>query len=130
MNGQPTLRVDVYDLESASQPFADAQIWSGYLVIGYGYTVYLIHLIDRQSISVELDAYFGYLYPTDSDLLIASGEKVLCISSSGHVRWTSRVLGIDGVVVTGIIDRTIYGEGEWKPPDGWHPFQLDLATGE
>jgi len=130
IDGQPSLRVDVYDPDGASHPFADAKLWNGYLVIGHGQAIYLVHLTDRQSITIELDAYFGYLYPTDSDLLITSAEKIRCINSSGRVRWTSEVLGIDGVIVTEIVDGTIYAEGEWDPPGGWRPFQLDLATGE
>lgn len=124
--GYPRMRIDIYGQAMA---FADAQIWRTWVVIGFADAVHFVSLATYQPYSYPLHAYFGYLYLTAEDLLVASASELLCFDAHGGLRWKTEDLGIDGVVVTRIAHDTVYGEGEWDPPDGWQSFILSLRSG-
>jgi hypothetical protein len=84
----------------------------------------------QETITFELDSYFGHFYPSDEWLILASGYRLLLISPTGSVAWKTEELGLDGVIVDSIADGLIHGQGEWEPPGGWRPFQVRLDTGE
>ena len=48
---------------------------------------------------------------------------------NGSIVWQSTELGVDGVVVSGVADGVIEGEGEWDPPGGWRRFRILLSSG-
>jgi hypothetical protein len=79
--------------------------------------------------TLDLDDYFGHLYPLEHCLLVASSQRLFCVATDGIVKWSSRELGIDGVVVSRVWDAIIDGEGQWDPPGGWKPFRIRLDTG-
>jgi hypothetical protein len=107
-----------------------ALLWKAHVVVGAGHQVMLVNLTDHTSTTTELGCYFGYLYPENELLLVASASHLHCFRDDGKLRWTSKDLGIDGVVVDKITDGIVYGQGEWDPPGGWEPFTLNLETGE
>jgi hypothetical protein len=125
------IRVDIYaDSSVESFSFEQAQIWNGWLVLGFGNKIYLISSAHHRAVTVDLGAYFGHLYPAGDLLLVAGDRKLWCLDRDGIIKWVSPVVGIDGVVVNGIKDGVISGEGEWDPPGGWKPFRLNLESGE
>jgi hypothetical protein len=109
--------------------FAECIAWKHWIVVGIGHHVHLVPLTGDDPSTLDLDDYFGHLYPLDHSLLVASGQKLFCVTTDGIVKWTSPELGIDGVVVIQVRDGIIDGEGEWDPPGGWKPFRLRLDTG-
>jgi hypothetical protein len=126
-NDHPVLRVDVYvDYESA---FAESIAWKHWIVIGIGHHLHLVPLTGDNSSTLDLNDYFGHLYPLDHCLLVASGQRLFCVTTAGIVKWSSPELGIDGVIVSRVCDGIIEGEGEWDPPGGWKPFRLRLDSG-
>jgi hypothetical protein len=128
-NGKPVLRIDVYDLAPERSAFAECIAWKHWIVIGISHHLHLIPLTADNPSTLDLDDYFGHLYPLDHCLLIASGQRLFCVATDGIVKWSSRELGIDGVVVSRVGDGIIDGEGEWDPPGGWKPFRISLDTG-
>jgi hypothetical protein len=125
------LRVDVYgDAAAEAFCFTAAIWWKPWVVIGFGHQVHLIALDGQTTISLPLGAYFGSLYAADSYLLVASATSLVCIAPDGAVRWTSGMLGIDGVLIDEVRDGLIYGEGEWDPPGGWREFMVRLESGK
>lgn len=45
------------------------------------------------------------------------------------MKWTTQRLGIDGVIVDGVANGIIEGQGEWNPPGGWERFRVKLDSG-
>ncbi len=60
--------------------------------------------------------------------LLSTYTDVVAISSDGSERWR-RSVAIDGVEINKIEDGLIHGNAGIDPPDEWHPFLLQLATG-
>jgi len=124
----PVLRIDLYtDLECCA--FQDAQIWRDLILIGYGESLHLVNPKSKTSKTIILEGYFGHIYLFDNFALIASALDLQKISPDGEVVWKSSPLGIDGVIVEGIQNDFIVGQGEWDPPGGWKPFRLNLNSG-
>jgi hypothetical protein len=125
----PLIRVDVYS-DVDCNVFEDVIIWREFVIVGFGSQVYIINYHTEEIITFDLDSYFGHFYPGDEWLIIASGCRLLRIGPTGSIEWTTKYLGLDGVIVDTIEDNLIKGQGEWDPPGEWHPFQVRLDTGE
>lgn len=128
-DGVPYLRVDLYSNSEESTCFQEMVIWKSWAVVGYGNNVHLISINEDTLKSIELDDYFGHLYLYDDFLLAASGSSLYRIDDRANIIWKSANLGIDGVLVYNISDDVIFGQGEWDPPGGWQPFQVNCSTG-
>jgi hypothetical protein len=119
--------VDVYvEYESS---FREAIVWQRWIVIGIDHQLHLVPLTGEQPTTLNLNDYFGHLYPLDHCLLVASSGRLFCVTTDGIVKWSSPDLGIDGVLVTRVSGGIIEGEGEWDPPGGWKPFRVTLDSG-
>jgi len=127
--GEPLLRVDLYDRGGASKPFQEVAAWAELIVIGFAGHVHLVGPMRGTVKTLPLSGYFGHIYTTEEKLLIADAEQIHCFDQSGAVLWRSETVGIDGVVVHNVEDGIIAGEGEWDPPGGWRPFRLLLSSG-
>jgi hypothetical protein len=127
-DGNPYLRADLYVGEETIC-FQEMIIWKAWAVIGYGDHVHFISTTHDTAKSIELDCYFGSLYPYDDFLLAASGMSLYKIDERADLIWKSADLGIDGVLVHDISDNVIFGEGEWDPPGGWKPFRINCSFG-
>ena len=108
----------------------EALIWSDWVVVGSGHRIYLYELKKQDNKVVDLGAYFCKLHTTENCLFAASGERIHALDSIGEILWISDRLGIDGVVINGISDNFLLGEGEFDPPGGWEPFKISLADGK
>lgn len=108
----------------------EALEWKQYIIVGIGHQVTFVNLNNHTSTTIDLGCYFGYLYPVDNFLLVASARYLHCFSDTGNLQWISHELGVDGVIVERVNNGVVYGTGECDPPDGWQPFQLNLATGK
>jgi hypothetical protein len=133
-DGAPFIRVDVYGAEDC-YAFEDVIVWREFVVIGFGSRVHMVNYQTQETITFELDSYFGHFYPEDEWLIIASGYRLLLIGPTGSVSWKTEELGLDGVIVDSVANGLIHGQGEWgqgewDPPGGWRPFQVRLDTGE
>jgi hypothetical protein len=128
-NGRPILRVDLY-AECESVPFKDALVWANLVFVGFGAAIYVIDPRLRSGSTVALNSYFAAFYSASEYLLAASGTGLLRLSPEGEVIWRTPNLALDGVIVTGVDDTLVKGEGEWDPPGGCKPFMLRLDSGE
>lgn len=126
---EPLLRADVYSFGPDCFTFEEAIIWRDNLIVGLGSYVHAISLADRSTKTIDLGYYFGHLYPTDEYLLIASGNRLFRLEPDRSVRWTSEILGADGVLVHESGPPVIRGEADDDPPGGWRPFAISAATG-
>jgi len=68
------------------------------------------------------------MYQANDCFIIASAERLFRVEPSGSLKWSSKKIGIDGVVVDCVQDGIIHGQGEWDPPEGWKPFQIHLES--
>lgn len=128
-DGAPFMRIDVYGGEDCYS-FEATCVWREFVVIGFGSRVHMVNCQTQETITFELDSYFGHFYPGAEWLIIASGRRLLLIDPTGSVEWKTEPLGLDGVIVDSIESDLIQGRGEWDPPGGWRPFQVRLDTGE
>jgi len=128
-DGQPLLRIDACASSEESYAFRDAVVWHGFLVVGWGNSVYLIDIVSRTVTKHSVGSYFGHLYSTDEYLLVASAEHLCRIATNGSLAWKSESLGIDGVVVDEVANGVVRGQGEWDPPGGWRWFEIHLDSG-
>ena len=129
-NDKPVLRVDVHvDHASEHSPFTESIVWKRWIVIAIGHHVYLVPLNGDNPSTLDLNGYFSGLYPLNHCLLVASGQRLFCVTTDGIVKWSSQELAIDGVVVRRVWDGIIDGEGEWNPPGGWKPFRITIESG-
>ena len=104
-------------------------IWNNNVVVGIGEQLAMVRLDNFASTNIDLGCYFGYFYPYDAGLLVASSDELYCIEADQSVRWKSPPLGIDGVVVESVEGNVVKGLGEWDPPGGWLPFSIELEFG-
>jgi hypothetical protein len=125
----PVLRVDLFRAAEECFAFAEVCVWSGRVVIGWGERLYIVTPGSRAVSAIDLDGYFGHLYSEEGYLLVASAERLYRIAGDGSFAWRSAPVGVDGVLVDRVADGVICGHGEWDPPGGWVPFQLDLESG-
>jgi len=125
----PILRVDLHADQS---PFVnqDAIIWGERAFVGFGNSVYIIDPMTKSGSTFRLGTYFASFYPTKDYLLVVSGRGLLRFSPLGEVLWKNSGLALDGVIVQGVNDGRITGEGEWNPTSGSKPFVLRLDSGE
>ncbi|MGB6632028.1 MAG: hypothetical protein WBE52_12385 [Terriglobales bacterium] len=128
-NGRPILRVDLY-AECESTPFKDAVVWGNLVFVGYGDAIYVIDPGLRSGSIIALNSYFAAFYSASEYLLVASGTGLVRLSPEGDVIWRSPNLALDGVIVTGVDDTLVKGEGEWDPPGGCKSFMLRIDSGE
>ena len=84
----------------------------------------------RTGSTVVLESYFAAFCAAKDYLLVASGVELLRLSPRGEVMWRAPKLGIDGVVVNGVEEGLVSGEGEFDPPGGWRPFVVRLDSGK
>jgi len=80
--------------------------------------------------TIRCDGYFGHFYVVGDRLLVATATELICFGEDADLIWKRSNLAIDGVIVDGIGDGVIEGQGEWDPPGGWRTFRLLLSTGE
>jgi hypothetical protein len=125
----PLLRVDVYGGMDC-YAFEDAVVWREFVAIGFGERVHLVNCQTQETITFELDSYFGHFYQGNDWLIVASGVGLSRIDPTGSIVWTTEWLGLDGVIVDSIEGSFIHGLGEWDPPAGWRAFHVRLDTGE
>ena len=128
-NAHPLLRIDLYRSSDEESAFTEVQVWAKSIAIGWGEHFYLVDPATRRTADILLGSYFGQIYAEESHLLVASAERLFCVSPNGNLLWRSDQLGIDGVVVERVTDTVIEGEGEWDPPGGWRPFLISLRDG-
>jgi hypothetical protein len=127
-NTGPLMRIDLYGNNHSA--FRDVLIWKEFVIIGWGDDVYFVRIENGEARTVNLGCYFGYLYPTDQFLLIASGERLFLFDDKARMQWMSDELGLDGVIVQEIDGEFISGEGEWDPPGDWRPFRVKVVSGK
>lgn len=115
--------------------FQEAVVWRNWCIIGYGHSVYFVdiatqvheqHLLDHHS---SMMPYFGHFHAGKDWLLVATGCNLLRFDVKAQVVWASEDVGVDGVVIQGVDDEIVRGEGEWDPPGDWRPFAIYLQTG-
>jgi hypothetical protein len=128
--GAPHLRIDLYADGEQARYFQEAIIWLSWVVIGYGSSVHFISIHDGTAKTFGLNDYFSNLYPSADFLLVASGSGLIRFDEDAQIVWHNDSLGIDGVIVHGVSNGIISGEGEWDPPGGWKSFQIGLERGK
>jgi hypothetical protein len=119
-----------FDDDRPDSPFETAVLWQDCIAVGVGSKVFVIGMTHELRAAVTLDSYFSGFYPLEDMLLIASAERLYSVDTSGRVRRSKALLGIDGVVVNSVGADAIRGEGEWDPPGGWKPFCIRLSEFE
>jgi hypothetical protein len=129
VDGKPFLRIDLYADPNHSETSEQVLIWREFVTIGFGHNLHLVHVESRTTTSLDLDSYFGRVYASDECLIVASAERLFRVESDSTVKWTTQRLGIDGVIVDGVVNGIIEGQGEWDPPGGWKRFRVDLDSG-
>jgi hypothetical protein len=122
------MRIDIYG--DSYSTFYDAIFWKHFVVIGWGYNVHFVEMENGNTKTISLESYFGYLYPSDDFLLVASGEKLFLFNEEAQLQWISDELGIDDVIVNQFNNELICGEGEWDPPGDWKAFQVRVDSGK
>jgi hypothetical protein len=127
---------------------ASGDEWIGNFQTGYGYATKIIEWIDATAVIVIAKGavYFVRLgqtvewqfidllgidctiTPSRDVALISTYTDVVAVSTVGTELWR-RSVAVDGVEISEVTDGKIFGDAGIDPPDEWHPFVLDLATG-
>jgi hypothetical protein len=122
--------------------------WIGNLQTGYGYATEVVEWSEANAVVVIAKGavYFVHLgqshewrfidllginctiVPTRDIALISTYTDVVAITTDGTETWR-RSVAVDGVEITTVKNGKIYGIAGIDPPDEWHPFILELATG-
>lgn len=122
--------------------------WIGNLQSGYGYATKVTEWPEANAVVVIAKGatYFirpdhpnDWIYidllgidcivaPTGELAVLSTYTDVVAISVDGAERWR-RSIAIDGVEITKIESGLIHGSAGIDPPDEWHPFALQLETG-
>ena len=110
--------------------FNDIKIFDNKLAVGHHEYFYLFDTNENALLlKLKMVFYFGHIYFNANYIYVSDASRIYCISQEGVVLWQTDDLGIDGVVINDFKDDTIFGEGEYDPPNGLEPFILDIKTG-
>ena len=129
-DAKPHLRFDVCFSMGESSAFEDHLLWSERLILGVGHHVYLVNLESGATLGIDLGSYFGSFWLGEDFVLVSSAERVFKLGADCEMLWKSDRVGIDGVAIDAVSDRTIEGRADWDPPGGWRLFRLALQSGE
>jgi len=122
--------------------------WIGNLQTGYGYATKIAEWPEANAVVVIAKGAVYFVRPDQpnkwtfidllgTDCLIAPTRDlaflttytdVVAVSVAGTERWR-RSVAVDGVEITDIRNGLVHGYAGIDPPDQWHPFVLELATG-
>jgi hypothetical protein len=125
--------VEIFELHKLAGEFyfraACEELLAGVLVVGWGHQVIFL-VRGRVVATTNLGSYFYSLHRTDRGVVVADAQRVRLFEQTGQQIWVSRLLAVDGVVVSSCTGGVVHGEGEWDPPGGWVPFSLSLSSGD
>ena len=128
---QPARRLDLYGEPGEETYFAASAIaWRTWIVVGFGWQLYLVCATDWSVRTITLPSYFQAVHAGADYLLVVFGSGLARVSAAGGIQWRNDGLAVDGVEVDTITDGVIRGRGEWDPPGDWRPFAVSLASGE
>ncbi len=127
--GSPLLRVDIYSSVCEFCQAEQVAEWRGLVFAGVGVYLFVISPDDKTLTMFDLDSCFHEIRIGEGYLLVASGEHIYRFGEDGTALWQSEV-AIDGVRIQDVADGRVRGEGDWDPPHGWKPFELDLNNGK
>lgn len=113
-----------------STTFKVAIIWKNYIAIRFCDLFYLIDIDTHSYKNTKVDGYFGYIFPYDEFILVATCFNILCFKKNCTMLWSSDKLEFDRVLVYDIDCKYIYEVGEYDPPGGWEDFVIDCKTGK
>ncbi len=122
--------------------------WIGNLQTGYGYATKVIEWPEADAVILIAKGAVYFVRPDQPNqwkfidllgidcvvapardlALISTYTDVVAISPDGSERWR-RSVAVDGVEITNVRDGLIHGSAGINPPDEWHSFVLQLATG-
>jgi outer membrane protein assembly factor BamB len=124
--------LSIYEIryEHHSSPFKQAMVIGNNIAIGHEEHFYLFNLTENTNIiKLKLSGYFGNFYVNENLLYVTGANDLYCLDQIGIIKWQTKNLGIDGVIINDFTESDIYGNGEWDPPGGWEEFILDIKTG-
>lgn len=141
-NGEPVLLLQLYiradeDGWLIGSTFSEFLLNETHVAIICGDHLHIFDLVTHSFRSHPLEDYAGHIYSVPDvnsamlheRVLVATYAHVLLIDIHAGIVWKSSRCAIDGVVISSIVNDMVLGLGEWDPPRGWRPFQLDLRTG-
>ena len=122
--------------------------WIGNLQTGYGYATTIVEWPEADAVIVIAKGAVYFVRPDQPDkwefidllgidcvitqsrdlALITTYTDVIAITSNGSEQWR-RSVAVDGVVINDIRNGLIHGSAGIDPPDEWHTFVMQLATG-
>jgi hypothetical protein len=122
--------------------------WLGNLQTGYGYATKIVEWPEADAVIVMAKGAVYFVRPDQADewefidllgidcviapsrdlTLITTYTDVVAIKSDGSELWR-RSVAVDGVEINDVRNGLIHGSAGIDPPDEWHPFVLQLATG-
>lgn len=123
----------IYEIRYQYQcsPFNRAKLIGDIIVIGHEEHFYLFNMTQNSNfINLKLSGYFGHFYEYDDLIYVADANDLYCLNLLGEIKWQTKNLGIDGVLISKFTESNIFGSGEWDPPGGWEDFILDIKTGD
>ncbi|MBW8809373.1 MAG: hypothetical protein JF591_11195 [Lysobacter sp.] len=134
-DGAPLLRIDVFHEYDSFN--SELRCSNEMVVIGVATAFHVVWPEPRKVRSTEVRWYICEMQqPWEMGLdvdafgvLISSSDALWHLDSSGQPLWRVDDLGIDGVVISDVRQGVVHGSGEWDPPGGWLPFEVDLRTG-
>lgn len=141
-NGVPVFLLQLYiraddDGWLIGSAFSEFLLNATHVAIICGDHFHIFDLVTHSFRSHPLGDYAGHIYSVPDvnsarlheRVLVATYGHVLLIDIHAGIVWKSSRCAIDGVVITSIVNDRVLGQGEWDPPGGWKPFQLNFETG-
>lgn len=118
-------------LQSESEAvFSQCETVNEVIIVGYADRFAIFHSgAGMELVSLKFDGYFSSFRVFQDQVFVSTNSDLLCMDMTGAIKWMTRQVGLDGVVIHEISESVISGSGEWDPPGGWQPFKLDTKTG-
>lgn len=126
-DGVPALRVDVYLADSLR--FKELIVWNDFVLVGLSSLVHVIDPSTRRIQEVPCEGGFFRFFPLSDCILIATDFHLIRLDAQCQVSWRCLEIGINGIDIRRIVNKTIYGNGGSDPRDGLSGFEIDLETG-
>ena len=133
--GEAASWVAAISFEESGGGFSEDLVWAeaGLVLLAAGAEVYVLSIASGSVVRhIRLDGYFAsmHLAPDRAELYIAGASELTAIDRLGQVRWTTRSIAIDGVIVNEVTADEIQVLAQMDPPDGWDLVRLERKTGK
>lgn len=125
----PELRIDIYFDREDDNFYCDGLILDQSIFIAFGNRVFCLSLDGKEIHALDLMGDFVSIKNWEEHIYISSTRNLFKLDKNGKMLWSSKDIGIDGVEIISIMDKTILVSATNDPQESIIKCSIDAASG-